>query len=95
MDQGVHYLEAYHSDSRHHSWTGIRLRLPKWVDKVTLHSLPVLSLCSQQESSMSREAISKCISGQTSEAWKHNITSNIFPLSDIYIPNLDPSGDGP
>ena len=48
MDQGVHYFEAYHSDSRHHSWTGIRLRLPekpdhcKWVDKVTLHSLPVL-----------------------------------------------------
>ena len=41
MDQGVHYFEAYHGDSRHHSWTGVRLRLPekpdhcKWVDKTS------------------------------------------------------------
>ena len=41
MDQGVHYLEAYHGDSRHHSWTVVRLRLPekpdhcKWVDKAS------------------------------------------------------------
>ena len=49
MDQGVHYLEAYHGDSRHHSWTVVQLRLPekqdhcKWVaiaSKVTIKLHP-------------------------------------------------------